>query len=144
MGNSSAVAVPGIQDGDLLQIAGERLVKAGSSRRPAFWPANRIAKLRKLWGTLSNAAIARELGISKAAVFRQARQLALPPRRLNAWRPSERWGSGGSSKRASCPALSCSVVSLEGDVPAPPLALGADFNQPQNPRHAFPPGQRQT
>jgi hypothetical protein len=24
MGNSSAVAVPGIQDGDLLQIAGER------------------------------------------------------------------------------------------------------------------------
>jgi hypothetical protein len=28
MGNSSAVAVPGIQDGDLLQIAGERLVKA--------------------------------------------------------------------------------------------------------------------
>jgi hypothetical protein len=28
MGNSSAVAVPGIRDGDLLQIAGERLVKA--------------------------------------------------------------------------------------------------------------------
>jgi hypothetical protein len=53
--------------------------------RPPFWPANRIAKLRKLWGTRSNAAIARELGISKAAVFRQARRLALPPRRLNAW-----------------------------------------------------------
>jgi hypothetical protein len=53
--------------------------------RPPFWTANRIAKLRKLWGTLSNAAIARELGISKAAVFRQARRLALPPRRLNAW-----------------------------------------------------------
>jgi hypothetical protein len=53
--------------------------------RPPFWPASRIAKLRKLWGTLSNAAIARELGISKAAVFRQARRLALPPRRLNAW-----------------------------------------------------------
>jgi hypothetical protein len=53
--------------------------------RPPFWSANRIAKLRKLWGTLSNAAIARELGISKAAVFRQARRLALPPRRPNAW-----------------------------------------------------------
>ena len=25
------------------------------------------------------------------------------------------------------------------DVPAPPLALGADINQPQNPGHAFPP-----
>ena len=53
--------------------------------RPPFWAANRIAKLRKLWGTQSNAAIARELGISKAAVFRQARRLALPPRRVNAW-----------------------------------------------------------
>ena len=53
--------------------------------RPPFWAASRIAKLRELWGTLSNAAIARELGISKAAVFRQARRLALPPRRLNAW-----------------------------------------------------------
>jgi hypothetical protein len=53
--------------------------------RPSFWGANRIAKLRKLLGTLSNAAIARELGISKAAVFRQARRLALPPRRVNAW-----------------------------------------------------------
>jgi hypothetical protein len=53
--------------------------------RPPFWPANRIAKLRKLWGTRSNAAIARELGISKATVFRQARRLALPPRRPNAW-----------------------------------------------------------
>ena len=31
-------------------------------------------------------------------------------------KPSERWGSGGSSKRASCPALSYSVVSLEGAV----------------------------
>ena len=49
--------------------------------RPPFWPANRIAKLRKLWGTLSKAAIARELGISKATVFRQARRLALPLRR---------------------------------------------------------------
>jgi hypothetical protein len=38
--------------------------------RPPFWPANRIAKLRKLWGTRSHAAIARELGISKAEVFR--------------------------------------------------------------------------
>jgi hypothetical protein len=28
MGISGAVAMPGIQDGDLLQIAGERLVKA--------------------------------------------------------------------------------------------------------------------
>jgi hypothetical protein len=55
---------------------------------PPFWAANRIAKLRKLWGTQSNAAIARELGISKAAVFRQARRLALPPRRPNAWPPS--------------------------------------------------------
>jgi hypothetical protein len=53
--------------------------------RPPFWTANRIAKLRKLWGTLSNTAIAGELGVSKAAVFRQARRLALPPRRLNAW-----------------------------------------------------------
>ena len=53
--------------------------------RPPFWPANRIAKLRKLWGTRSHAAIACELGISKAEVFRQARRLALPPRRLNAW-----------------------------------------------------------
>jgi hypothetical protein len=53
--------------------------------RPPFWAARRIAKLRELWGTLSNAAIARELGISEAAVFRQARRLALPPRRLNAW-----------------------------------------------------------
>ena len=33
MGNSSAVAVPGIQDGDLLQIAGERLVKAVTCQR---------------------------------------------------------------------------------------------------------------
>ena len=49
--------------------------------RPPFWPANRIAKLPKLWGTLPKAAIARELGISKATVFRQARRLALPPRR---------------------------------------------------------------
>jgi hypothetical protein len=48
--------------------------------RPPFWVASRIAKLRKLLGTLSNAAIARELGISKAAVFRQGRRLALPPR----------------------------------------------------------------
>jgi biotin operon repressor len=51
-----------------------------SGRRP-LWPANRITKLRKLWGILSKAAIARELGISKATVFRQARRLALPPRR---------------------------------------------------------------
>ena len=34
---------------------------------------------------MSNAAIAGELGVSKGAVFRQARRLALPPRRLNAW-----------------------------------------------------------
>jgi len=48
-----------------------------SGRRP-FWPANRITKLRKLLGTLSKAAIARELGISKATVVRQARRLATP------------------------------------------------------------------
>jgi hypothetical protein len=53
--------------------------------RPPFWSATRLAKLHKLWGTRSNAAIARELGISKAAVFRQAHRLALPPRRFNAW-----------------------------------------------------------
>ena len=53
--------------------------------RPPFWTANRVAKLRKLWGTKSNAAIAGELGVSKTAVFRQARRLALPPRRPNAW-----------------------------------------------------------
>jgi hypothetical protein len=53
--------------------------------RPPFWTANRVAKLRKLWGTKSNAAIAGELGVSQTAVFRQARRLALPPRRLNAW-----------------------------------------------------------
>jgi hypothetical protein len=52
---------------------------------PPFWTANRIAKLRKLWGTLSNAAIARELDISKSAVFRQARRLALRPRHPNPW-----------------------------------------------------------
>ena len=53
--------------------------------RPLFWTANRITKLRKLWGTRSNAAIARELGVSKTGVFLQARRLALPPRRVNAW-----------------------------------------------------------
>ena len=53
--------------------------------RPPFWTANRTAKLRKLWGTASTAAIAGELGVSKGAVFRQARRLALRPRRLNAW-----------------------------------------------------------
>jgi hypothetical protein len=53
--------------------------------RQPFWTANRVAKLRKLWGTLSCAAIGRELGVSKTAVFRQARRLALPPRRLNEW-----------------------------------------------------------
>jgi hypothetical protein len=52
---------------------------------PTVWDANRITKLRKLWGTRSNAAIARELGISESAVFQQARRLALPPRRFNAW-----------------------------------------------------------
>jgi hypothetical protein len=57
--------------------------------RPPFWTASRIAKLRKLRGTRSNVAIARELGISTAAVFRQARRLALPPRHVNAW-PSSR------------------------------------------------------
>ena len=55
--------------------------QARHAARPPFWPANRIAKLRKLWGTLSKAAIARELGISKATVFRQARRFALPLRR---------------------------------------------------------------
>jgi hypothetical protein len=53
--------------------------------RPPLWGAKRVAKLRKLWGTLSNAAIARELCISQAAVFRQPRRLALPPRRLKVW-----------------------------------------------------------
>jgi hypothetical protein len=53
--------------------------------RQPFWTANRSAKLRKLWGTRSNAAIARQLGISKTSVFLQARRLALPPRRPNAW-----------------------------------------------------------
>jgi hypothetical protein len=33
MGISGAVAMPGIQDGDLLQIAGERLVKAVTCQR---------------------------------------------------------------------------------------------------------------
>jgi hypothetical protein len=51
---------------------------------PTVWNANRITKLRKLWDTRSNAAIARELGISETAVFQQARRLALPPRRFNA------------------------------------------------------------
>jgi hypothetical protein len=59
--------------------------KRRRARHPPFWDANRITKLRKLWGTRSNAAIARELGISATAVFRQARRLALPPRRFNAW-----------------------------------------------------------
>jgi hypothetical protein len=53
--------------------------------RRRFWDATRVAKLRKLWGTQSNAAIVRDLGISQAAVFRRARRLALPPRRLKAW-----------------------------------------------------------
>jgi hypothetical protein len=70
--------------------------------RSPFWHANRIAKLRKLWGTRSNAAIASELGISKAAalwrsglsmaavgrqlgvsgsrVFAKVHELGLPPR----------------------------------------------------------------
>ena len=48
--------------------------------RPPFWDASRITKLGKLLGTRSNAAIARELGISESAVFRQALRLALPPR----------------------------------------------------------------
>ena len=59
----------------------DRPAGAPAARRRPFWPANRITKLRKLLGTLSKAAIARELGISKAAVFRQARRLALSPRR---------------------------------------------------------------
>ena len=46
--------------------------------RPPFLSANRITKLRKLLGTLSKAAIARELGISKATVFRQAHRLISP------------------------------------------------------------------
>jgi hypothetical protein len=48
--------------GSVLLPDGKRDAPAGrSSRRPAFWPANCIAKLRKLWGTLSIAAIARGL-----------------------------------------------------------------------------------
>jgi hypothetical protein len=59
--------------------------KRRRARRPPFWTASRIAKLRKLRGTRSNAAIARELGVSENAVFRQAHRLALPPRHFNAW-----------------------------------------------------------
>jgi transposase len=56
--------------------------------RPPFWVANRIAKLRKLWGTKSKAAIGRKLGVSEAAVFRQAHRLGLPPRRRATSAPS--------------------------------------------------------
>jgi transposase len=56
--------------------------------RSLFWVAKRVAKLRKLWGTKSNAAIGRKLGVSKAAVFRQAHRLGLPPRRRATSAPS--------------------------------------------------------
>lgn len=56
--------------------------------RPPFWTANRIAKLRKLLGTKSYAAIGRKLGVSTAAVYRQAHRLGLPPRRRAAPIPS--------------------------------------------------------
>jgi hypothetical protein len=42
-----------------------------AGRRP-FWPANRSAKLRELWGTKYYAATGRKLDVSTAAVFRQA------------------------------------------------------------------------
>ena len=78
--NTLAVATAKRGAWDHLQVRERR-----RTGRPRFWGANRIAKLRKLWGTRSNAAIARGLGISKTAVFLQARRLALPPRRVNAW-----------------------------------------------------------
>jgi hypothetical protein len=59
-----------------------------AGRPPLFWPVNRIAKLRKLWGTKSYAAIGRKLGVSTAAVFRQAHRLGLPRRRRTAPIPS--------------------------------------------------------
>jgi hypothetical protein len=45
--------------------------------RPPLW----VAQLHKLWGTKSNAAVGRKLGVSKAAVFRQAHRLGLTQRR---------------------------------------------------------------
>ena len=56
--------------------------------RPLFWIAKRVAELRKLWGTKSNAAIGRKLGVSKAAIFRQAHRLGLPPRQRATSAPS--------------------------------------------------------
>jgi hypothetical protein len=56
--------------------------------RPPFWGANRVAKLRELWGSKSNAAIGHKLRVSKAAVFRQAHRLGLPPRRRATSAPS--------------------------------------------------------
>ena len=50
-------------------------------------------------------------------------------------RPSERWGSGGSSKRASCPALSYSVVSLEGAVRYGGSNLQHHMRSPRRPAH---------
>ena len=49
--------------------------------RPPFWGAKRVAKLRELWCSKSNAAIGHKLRVSKAAVFRQAHRLGLPLRR---------------------------------------------------------------
>jgi hypothetical protein len=50
-------------------------------------------------------------------------------------RPSERWGSGGSSKRASCPAFSDSVVSLEGAVRYGGSNLQHHMRSPRRPAH---------
>jgi hypothetical protein len=55
--------------------------------------------------------------------------IPLPTRR------SERWGSGGSSKRASCPALSYSVVSLEGAVRYGGSNLQHHMRSPRRPAH---------
>ena len=50
-------------------------------------------------------------------------------------RPSERWGSNGSSKRASCPVLSYSVVSLEGAVRYGGPNLQHHMRSPRRPAH---------
>ena len=50
-------------------------------------------------------------------------------------KPSERWGSGGSSSRASCPALSYSVVSLEGAVRYGGSNLQHHMRSPRRPAH---------
>ena len=107
--------------------------------RPPFWGAQRLAKLRKLWGTRSNAAIARELGISKAAVFRQACRLALPPRRPHEW-PRSRvatlralWRSG-----LSMAAIGRQLGVAKGSVFAKVHELGLPLRPPR-PHPTWPP-----